>query len=564
VPFSFSKLSLLLHTLRHLSPVQWRGQIVHRLRQKFERPQKFTEQLQPGAVPFDSLTKACLSVVKPRRHEGEQRKLTGGEFTFLNSTRQLGWPPAEPPQDVPKLWKYHLHYHDWLWSLSFAEAKAAVENWIQFFPLEKHSDAWESYPIALRVVNWTALFRGKWIEEVDQDGKFVQKIWTSLYTQIEWLIKHLEYHLMGNHLLEDGCTLAFVASVFDKDGKRGWRKKAAEILEKEIPEQMLSDGMHFELSPMYHQRVCQILLSLVATGDKQWKQICSPVLPKALQALRLMRHPDGEIAFFNDAAMGMYPKPETLLENAQSLNIPLSERETYGAFALEAAGYYGFHTSNGDCLICDLGPIGPDYIPGHAHGDMLSFELSIAGLRIFVNAGIYDYERSEERSFVRSVRAHNTIEINDTDQCEFWAAFRVGRRGRAFCEHFDASGDEGLLEAWHNGYTRLPGSPRHQRRWTWKADALEVYDTIVSSARAKVTGRLRLHPACRLSKVCERTWEVRRNGIACRLQLEGDLKAWVEDSVFYPVFGQQEPTQVLCYQAEGKEIEWALKLNWQS
>lgn len=544
--------------------MQWRGQFAHRLRKIWESPDRFWERLKPGASPDGVVPEDCLFVVAPRRPEGEGQRILEGCFAFLKESRPLGWPPQWAPDDVPKLWAYHLHYHDWLWSLPYGEAQSAVENWIEKHPLAKGNTGWEPYPIALRVVNWTALFYGKWAEKTENDQAFREALWFSLFAQTEWLARHLEYHLMGNHLLEDGCALAFMAAIFDKDGKKGWRSKAAPILKQEIQEQMLPDGMHFELSPMYHQRVCQILLGLFATGDPDWKPLCAPVLPNALQALRLMRHPDGEIAFFNDAAMGIYPRPDALLEAAHRLKIAPFESEAYGAFALEEAGYYGFHTSNGDSLICDVGPIGPDYIPGHAHGDMLSFELSLSGLRFFVNGGIYDYERSKGRAFSRSVRAHNTVEINGEDQCQFWAAFRVGHRGRAFCEGFHISGDEGVLEGWHNGYGRLPGKPRHERRWVWKPGALTVEDRIVSSTPGKATGRLRLHPACRLSKVSERIWQVERNGIACRVQLTENLEMWVEDSVFYPSFGQQEPTHVLCCQAENPEIGWTLNFHWPS
>ena len=36
--------------------------------------------------------------------------------------------------------------------------------------------------------------------------------------------------------------------------------------------------------------------------------------------------------------------------------------------------------------------IGPDYQPGHAHCDTLSYELAINGRRVVVDSGVFDYE----------------------------------------------------------------------------------------------------------------------------------------------------------------------------
>ena len=54
---------------------------------------------------------------------------------------------------------------------------------------------------------------------------------------------------MGNHLLENGFSLLF-GSYYFRDEKL--YSKAKEIIKTELREQILDDGAHFELSPMYH------------------------------------------------------------------------------------------------------------------------------------------------------------------------------------------------------------------------------------------------------------------------------------------------------------------------
>src|SRR5690606_30037047 len=81
-----------------------------------------------------------------------------------------------------------------------------------------------------------------------------------LYNHYQILYHNLEYHLLGNHLLENGFSLFFAAYYF-KDDKL--YKKSFKILKIELKEQILSDGAHFELSPMYHQILLHRLLDCV-------------------------------------------------------------------------------------------------------------------------------------------------------------------------------------------------------------------------------------------------------------------------------------------------------------
>ena len=64
------------------------------------------------------------------------------------------------------------------------------------------------------------------------------------------MLNNLEYHLLGNHLLENGFSLLFGAYYFQDETIY---KIAKKIVVSELEVQILADGSHFELSPMYHQ-----------------------------------------------------------------------------------------------------------------------------------------------------------------------------------------------------------------------------------------------------------------------------------------------------------------------
>ena len=99
--------------------------------------------------------------------------------------------------------------------------------------------------------------------------------------------------------------------------------------------------------------------------------------------------------------------------------------------SLEQTGYVRLAKEHAVALI-DAAPIGPDYIPGHAHADTLSFELSIRGRRILVNGGTSTYQNNLQRHKERSTQSHNTVEVNGRNSSEVWGAFRVARRAKPF------------------------------------------------------------------------------------------------------------------------------------
>ena len=56
-------------------------------------------------------------------------------------------------------------------------------------------------------------------------------------------------------------------------------------------------------------------------------------------------HPDGEISFFNDAAMGISPAPELILDYAERLGISGSPIKD-GTIHLEDSGYIRVERQN--------------------------------------------------------------------------------------------------------------------------------------------------------------------------------------------------------------------------
>jgi uncharacterized heparinase superfamily protein len=523
---------LLLRTLRWLPPRQVAALAGQRVRGIFERPERFAAQPAP-ADPGVRWNPGAMPV--PGRAQ-DPAALAAGRFTFVNRSEDLGWPPRWNDPALPRLWLYNLHYFEYLGSLPYEAGRALILDWIARHPLARGNAGWEPYPTSLRLVEWCAWLFAAHRAQAEADHALRERVWPSIWCQTEWLRRHLETHLRANHLLENAAALAVVGACFGGPGE-SWLAQGLAWLDRELPEQMLRDGLHFERSPMYHARVVHVLDTLAATRAPELVRRVEPPLRAARTALAQLCHPDGEIALLNDSAFGIAPPPG-------ELDAP------EGAFALRDAGYYGAR-STGHYLVCDAAPIGPDYNPGHAHGDLLSFELSLAGRRVVVDAGVHGYDGDPLRAWCRSTRAHNTVEVDGEDQCEFWGTFRVARRARPRDVVWSEQGDGFRLSAWHDGYERLPGRPRHERAFRWySAGVLLVRDRVSASGPVRAVSRLHLHPDCAIEALSARVARVRHPDGVFQVAFDGDGELAAEASTYCPEFGIAIDTRALAFRVE--------------
>jgi uncharacterized heparinase superfamily protein len=510
-----------------------------------------------------------LEFLPPGPSANSSEALLRGEYRFLNRTNQLGWPPDWEASGLSKLWLYNLHYFDWIWSLPYEEGRSAVQDWIARHDLRKGRIGWESYPISLRLMNWCGFFFGRHAGRMVSDTGFRDTLWRSLYLQAEWLSRHLETHLLANHFLENGAVLTFAGTCFEGPAGERWRRMGLEILREQIPEQILADGMHFERSPMYHSRMVYLFLLLAQTGDTEVRALVSEPLGRMLRALRVLCHPDGQIALFNDSAFGIYNPPgelwkagEVFQKDSGEFSRDLSTPWKPGMWALPEAGYYGGRSDKGNYLICDAGVIGPDYNPGHAHGDLFSFELTFKGHRVVVDAGVYDYEAGPMRQYGRSTAAHNTVEIDGQDQCEFWGGFRVARRARPHNVVWTPGPDGFRLEAWHDGYERLSDCPRHRRVFHWQtAGRLEVQDTVERGGALRAISRVHLHPDCRVEKLEGQEAWIEFPGGRFRILFRGPGFLARETSWYCPEFGVRLENTCLAYEEAPGEKQFSFRVE---
>lgn len=476
LPVDFSRL---YHTLRFLKYRQIRYQVWYRIRRLIRKNIGFTYP-----VSYPRKGEPCL--LQPFVSKNDCLK-EGNVFTFLNQTLAFNsWNEAH----YGKLWSYNLNYMDYLHQngVSFEEGK----KWIEIFidDIAENKDGLEPYPIALRGINWIK-FISKYQVQITEEEK--QRWDAALYAQYKILQNNLEYHLLGNHLLEDAFSLLW-AGLYYRD--EVFYFKATRLLEEELKEQILSDGGHYELSPMYHEILLDRLLDCVNVAKNNLRFSGQETLVHFLERkaelmlgwLQVMVYRDGSIPLFNDAALNVAPGARELFAYAQRLGL------SWKRIVLKESGYRKFESQNFEWVI-DVGQIGPDYIPGHAHADTFNYELRIQGRPFIIDTGISTYNPDTTRFYERSTCAHNTVTINNMNSSKVWGAFRVAERAHVVKLFEKKSRVMGV----HDGFWEL--GIMHERIFSFSNHAINIVDQILGKTSGEIISRIIFHPDVQLLSV---------------------------------------------------------------
>lgn len=542
------KLGRLLRTLRHLRGGQVLAQVIERVRPGARDPSRWASR-RPPAAPALRLRPVADWLLPDSPANGAEA-LREGRFAFVGDERRIGWPPDWTAAGAPLLWRYNLHYLQWIHALPTDERLEVALDWERRHPPARGAVGWAPYPTSLRLPTLCILAA----------SSGATALWPTIWRQAGHLSRRLEYHLLGNHLIENGVALAFTGACFDGPDAAGWLATGLGILREQLPEQILADGMHFERSPMYQIRLTHALALLANTGHPEVRAMVAEPLARMRGALLATCHPDGGIALFNDAAFGIEHEPAAVSAFV-SATLRLAADDEPPA-SLPDAGYHVGRGPSGDMVICDAGPLGPDYIPGHAHGDIFSYELSLGGRRVVVDAGTYDYVPSEMRRYCRSTAAHNTLTVGNADQAEFWGAFRVGRRGRPHDVRRVAESDGFTLSGWHDGFRHLPGRPVHRRTFRWhSAGRLDVVDEVTACRPVTAATRVHLHPECRIVDVDGMVLRAERDGVPFTVTVEEGPAPRIAEGWHCPRFGVRERTAVVELESTGAPLRFRYSIT---
>lgn len=414
----------------------------------------------------------------------------------------------------------------WIWELNrLQHLPVLAEAWL--FTRDRryteaafdHLDNWIDQNPPGRGITWRGAFelglRGISVAIALQGLRDAAELNTWRYQRIVNMLTHSalrcwrdrsRFSSANNHLVGEMAGLAVISMIFpDLVPARNWEERAIRILSDEAGKQILSDGSGAEQSVGYQLATVE-LLQLVAALllDRDGK------VPKPISGAI------GRSAAFLAATVGEHDPDLRYGDSDQEFAIRLGAEEFrsvrdhiglvtpfdwgkagsgtgtdsmtaewYRAVALKRGGGAGrdlhesrfggsetFYAREGGLVVLrngqrrttvDVGPLGYLSIAAHGHADALAVTISEAGQDIIGDPGTGSYYRHPLwRGVMRGTRAHPTVCVDEQDQSVIGGPFLWSRHARARVLGIDLRG--GVVDAEHDGYTRLPGRVVH-RRW---------------------------------------------------------------------------------------------------
>lgn len=450
-----------------------------------------------------------------------------GQITLLNEQADMDLFTSKDIWELKEksaLWNFNLHYFEYLFPFE-AEGQidipmTLIRNWIQCNPLSKGGPGWSPYTIDLRLTNWISWYsrnHGRLPEE------FRETMLLSMHRQYVYLSTHLEKDILGNHYFEDLKTLILCSVFFRDDAQLNLLLSA---FFKECREEVLHDGMHFELSPMYHRIILEGIIRVTAALEGRKRDICfcKQLLTSMADAMYSIEIGTNRLPQFNDSGNNVSKSKEAILLALKRWNIVPACHSQF-----PESGFYIFQEGPWK-LIIDAGQPGPVYIPGHAHCDALSYELFYKGKPVIVNCGTYAYQ-SELRNYFRSTEAHNTFRINGVEQSQFWGDFRLGKRSRVLVHMAD--------------HDKLIAEIRDQKGQR----AIRSFHIDRKNQRLLYIDRT-VNKKDQLESYLHITKEAKELGLKVKLT-SGSLK-WEKDKPYSEEYGKLDTVRTMCFAGTGK------------
>jgi hypothetical protein len=379
----------------------------------------------------------------------------------LGLWRSPAFEPSPPAGSGPeRLRRFHAHYGEDVLALARAgnapAARAAMERWIAANP-PRPGDAWHPYPTSTRVGSWIAALA------LAPDAG-TRQVETSLWQQLRHLVLNVEDDVLGNHVIRNARALVLGGAAF-RDGEL--LERGAALLGRELPEQVLPDGGHYERSPVYHLVVLRDLLEVDAAAPGL---VPAATLERMRRFAAALARPDGVPSLFNDGALDLAPQLELPVEADGLALFPES------GYAVVRRGPLW--------LAFDCGPFAPPFLPPHAHADALSFQLWWEGRPAVIDPGTSTYEPGADRQRERGTAAHSTVALDGRDQFALWGAFRAGPFPAV--ELLETTQETLAARVrWHDGAV-------HTRRIAIGGDSVEVADELSGAGRRTVVSSLPL------------------------------------------------------------------------
>ncbi len=319
-------------------------------------------------------------------------------------------------KDLPALGQAALLTGDEKYAI---EVERRILSWIEDNPFAQSVNWSSALEISIRLISWsTTLLLLKKAGFNIADNLKIQR---SIYEQASYLAADLgtDKVISTNHLIGEAAGLYLTASLWECNEGRDYAQIAERILEREIVNQTFPDGVSREASSWYHQFTTHFfdLADRVATHQgntfsSQYKTRLSKMkyfLNEMMVDDHVVRYGDaddgwvlfldGDLDSWKSFIFGtsLIPATDSIRKYYPDTNLVAAH--IGDAFLFLRAGAFG------------MGGAG---FSSHAHDDLLSPIINLAGRAVLLDPGTFVYSGDpEKRMQYRCASAHNGIIIGN-------------------------------------------------------------------------------------------------------------------------------------------------------
>lgn len=431
------KMGALWRSLRRVGVAQILARI--ELRRRYRALQRGGTSVIPRRRRFDGwlLDAECM----PNYSQDDCRVL--GWKVAGNARWLLEGRPA-PTAHVRDLHCLEHHYHSFAKNVSETQLLSLLATIEQREGAEQMSRAevsnyWHPYAVSCRIANWGGPLRARLPSMESKIGERCA-LWADY---VEWA---LERDILANHLLKNLWAIALYDAMASEDDVYA---TSLERYLSELSRQVLPDGGHYELCPMYHAKIIVDLDLLASVLENRGKLADADRLRQTEKLLRgwlqhFRRAERGWINFndsWDDIDVG-----RTVFADAPGELPPSAFLRDSGFVTLQSGAMR---------VVMDVGGVSPAFNPGHCHSDLLSCFVLWKGVPVLVDPGALHYSPNDERMFLKSCHAHNGPCLASRDHTEQAGNFRIGRAAQINLGDVLFSPETGLVRATHQGYKTI-------------------------------------------------------------------------------------------------------------
>ena len=200
----------------------------------------------------------------------------------------------------------------------------------------------------------------------------------------------------------------------------------------------------------------------------------------------------------------------------------------------------------------NVGEIAPKYQPAHSHADTLSCEISVFGMRLFVNSGVSTYEESSLRHYQRSTKSHNTLEYDKKNSSQVWKSFRIGKKAKVINYDFYKNEEFLSASASHNGYSNFLSTIIHKRKIIYRNSIITIQDNINSHKKSYIFWHL--HPSVEIVSHTKSFIIVKLGTRKLKITFFGGTFE-IKDGFWYPSHGKKKENFTLKIRVIGGSVK---------